>query len=77
MMGNPAVRHMIDTIKAFDHSFIVRNHNDRSASHASQLPEQIHHRLTPLRIQCRSRLIIVRGLIDTLSKHIAAASGGY
>src|SRR5438552_1190970 len=24
MVSNPAVRHMIDTIKAFDHSFILR-----------------------------------------------------
>ena len=25
MIGDPAVRHLIDPVKAFDHSFIVRN----------------------------------------------------
>jgi hypothetical protein len=41
VIGDPAVRHMMNTIKFFD------------------------------------RANTVHGLIDTLSKHIAAASGGY
>jgi hypothetical protein len=36
MIGNPTIGHVIDAIKAFNHSFIVRDHDDCSSLRASQ-----------------------------------------
>jgi hypothetical protein len=57
MIGDPTIGHVINAIKAFDHSFIVRDHDDCSVLHASQVPEQIHHGLTALRIKGGRRLV--------------------
>jgi len=39
LIGDPTVGHVINAIKAFDRSFIVRDHDDSSSLHASQVPE--------------------------------------
>jgi hypothetical protein len=49
MIGDPAIGHVIDAIKALDTSFIVCDHDDCGFLHAAQVAEQLHHSLTPFR----------------------------
>ena len=57
MNGNPAISHVINPIKALDHSLVMGDHDNGRLLRASEMPEQIHHGFAPLGIECSGRLV--------------------
>ena len=52
MNGNPAISHVINPIKALDHSLVMGDHDNGRVLRASEMPEHIHHGFAPLGIEC-------------------------
>lgn len=52
VISNPAIRHVIDAIKAFDHALVARDDDDGGVLFAPLLPQQIRHDFAAFGIRC-------------------------